>query len=319
MRGARVDWPLVMLLALGLDACIGWPDPVFRRIGHPVTWIGALVAGLDTAWNRETDTPARRRVMGGLAMALVIATAAGSAALMVVLLPGGWTGHVVAAALAAPLVAARSLDQHVAAVARPLAAGDLAGARAAVGMIVGRDPARLDTAGVARAALESLGENASDGVVAPLFWGAVLGLPGIAAYKAINTLDSMIGHRTPRHEDFGKASARLDDAVNWPAARLTALGLALAGGAPLRSWAVVRADARRHRSPNAGWPEAALAGALDCRLSGPRVYADRVAAEPWLNGGAPDPGAADLERGVRVYRRAMGLVAAGLALAGLLA
>lgn len=315
--GDSVDWPLVMLLALGIDACLGWPDAVFRRVGHPITWIGALIARLDRGWNDERDIPALRRRMGFLAAALVIGVATAVAALVVALLPGGWIGHVLAAAVAAPLIAARSLDQHVAAVARPLEAGDLAGARAAVAMIVGRDPTRLDEAGVARAALESLGESASDGVVAPLLWGAVLGLPGIAAYKAINTLDSMIGHRTARHEDFGKFSARLDDVVNWPAARLTALFLALGGGAPRRSLVVVRADARRHRSPNAGWPEAALAGALDCRLSGPRVYGDQVSTEPWLNSDAPDPGPGDVRRGLRVYRRAVMLAAAGLAAASL--
>jgi adenosylcobinamide-phosphate synthase len=166
---------------------------------------------------------------------------------------------------------------------------------------------------VARAALESLAENASDAVLAPLFWGALLGLPGIAGYKAINTLDSMIGHRTPRHAAFGWFSARLDDLVNWPAARLTGLVLALAGGRPGRSIAVIRADARRHRSPNAGWPETALAGALGCRLSGPRIYDEGAAEEPWLNGDAPDPGPGDVARGLTIYRRCVALTGAFLA------
>ncbi len=308
-----------MLLALGIDALVGWPAALYRRIGHPVTWVGALITALDLRLNREIDPPARRRALGVVAGLVVIAVAVGLAAFVTALLPEGPAGAVLAGLLAAPLVAARSLDAHVAAVARPLAAGDLSGAREAVSMIVGRDPAQLDGAGVARAALESLAENASDGVVAPLLWGALLGLPGIAAYKAINTLDSMIGHLSPRHRDFGWFSARVDDVVNWPAARLTALALGLAGGAPRRSLAVVRADARRHRSPNAGWPEAALAGALGCRLSGPRIYGDRLAAEPWLNGDAPDPGAADLRRGLGTYRRAMALVAVGLLAAGALA
>lgn len=307
-----------MLLALGIDVAVGWPAAVYRRIGHPVTWIGALIGTLDRRWNREADPAGRRRARGALAAAVVIGAAAGLAAVVAWLLPDGLGGQLLAAALAAPLVAARSLHEHVAAVARPLEEGDLADARDAVAMIVGRDPARLDEAGVARAALESLAENASDGVVAPLFWGAVLGLPGIAAYKAINTLDSMIGHRTLRHEDFGRFSARLDDVVNWPASRLTALVLALGGGWPRRALAVVRADARLHRSPNAGWPEAALAGALGCRLSGPRVYGARVADEPWLNGGAPDPEPRTVVRGLRVYRRAIGLVAVALAVVGML-
>jgi len=182
-----------------------------------------------------------------------------------------------------------------------------------VAMIVGRDPARLDGAGVARAALESLAENSSDGIVAPLFWGAVLGLPGIAAFKAINTLDSMIGHRNARYEHFGKLAARIDDAVNLIPARLTGLVFAAVSTRPRTALAVMARDASHHRSPNAGWPEAALAGALGVRLSGPRAYGDRVAEEPWVNGAAPDPTPADLSRGLALYLRAM------VAVAGLLA
>ena len=308
-----MNWPLVMLLALALDAAVGWPDPLFRRIGHPVTWLGALIARLDRALNR--GTPARRRAAGSAAALAAIAAATLPAAAAVALLPATPAGTLVAALLAAPLIAARSLDRHVAPIAQALAAGDLVAARAAVARIVGRDPERLDAAGITRAALESLAENASDGVFAPLFWGALLGLPGLAAYKAVNTLDSMIGHRTPRHADFGRSAARLDDAVNWPPARLTALALALAGGHPRRSFAVMRADAPRHRSPNAGWPEAAMAGALGCRLSGPRTYGAARADEPWLNPAAPDPAPADLARGLATYRRAMLLVALGLAAA----
>jgi adenosylcobinamide-phosphate synthase len=180
-------------------------------------------------------------------------------------------------------------------------------------MIVGRDPARLDAAGLARAALESLAENASDGVVAPLFWGALLGLPGIAAYKAINTLDSMIGHRSPRHAAFGRVAARLDDAANLVPARLTGLLIALASGRPRAGLRVMARDARHHRSPNAGWPEAAMAGALGVRLSGPRIYAESVADEPLLNAGARDPAPGDVRRGLAVYLRATALAAAALA------
>jgi adenosylcobinamide-phosphate synthase len=301
---------LTMALALCIDAVLGWPARLYARIGHPVTWMGALIAALDARWNR--GGAARRRALGALCVLVVTAAAALPAAALQMALPGGAWGVVLGAVIAWPLLAARSLHDHVAAVARPLAAGDLEAARAAVAMIVGRDPARLDMGGVARAALESLSENASDGVVAPLFWGAVAGLPGIAAYKAINTMDSMIGHRTPRHEDFGKVAARLDDLVNLIPARLTGLAIAMASGRPRAGLAAMARDARRHRSPNAGWPEAAMAGALGVRLSGPRVYADRVADEPWLNAGAPDPDAQALSRGLALYLRAMALC--GLAL-----
>jgi adenosylcobinamide-phosphate synthase len=196
---------------------------------------------------------------------------------------------------------------------RPLAQGDLVEARNAVAMIVGRDPMTLDSAGVARAGLESLGESASDGVVAPVFWGLVFGLPGIAAYKAINTMDSMIGHLSPRHSAFGWAAARLDDVVNLIPARLTALLFVIAAG---RTWrralAVTWADASHHRSPNAGWPEAALAGALDIRLSGPRVYDGEVTVEPWVNPTGRDPSAIEMQQGLRLFVLAM------LALCGVL-
>ncbi|WP_096786340.1 adenosylcobinamide-phosphate synthase CbiB [Rhodobacter sp. CZR27] len=301
-----------MLVAMGADAAWGWPDRIHARIGHPVTWIGRLIAALDRRWNQ--GTPEQRR-SAGLACAFVVVLAAAlPAALLQSMLPGGLVGAVLTGLLAWPLVAMRSMHEHVAAVEAPLAASDLPAARRAVSMIVGRDPSQLDTAGVTRAALESLAENSSDGIVAPLFWGALFGLPGIAAYKAINTLDSMIGHRTPRHEDFGRASALTDDVVNLIPARLTGGLFALVSGRPREALSVMRRDARAHRSPNAGWPEAALAGALGVRLSGPRIYGDRVSAEPWLNAGAPDPSPADLRRGLGLYRRAMALLAAGLAL-----
>ena len=195
-----MSFAAAMLIALAIDAALGWPDRLYRRIGHPVTWAGRLIAGLDQRLNRAGDSPARRRARGVLAALGVIGLVAGiGAAVQAAIqatLPGGWGETVLAGVLAWPLLAARSMHDHVRAVAVPLAAGDVAGARMAVSMIVGRDPAQLDTPAIARAATESLAENTSDGIVAPLFWGLVLGLPGIAAYKAINTLDSMIGHRT---------------------------------------------------------------------------------------------------------------------------
>ena len=299
-----------MLIAMAIDAAIGWPDALYRRIGHPVTWIGALITALEARLNHG----AARRAKGMLTALLVIGLTGGLAALVLALLPGGWIGTLGAGVLAWPLVAIRSMHQHVAAVVRPLASGDLAGARHAVSMIVGRDPSKLDEAGVARAAVESLAENTSDGIVAPLFWGAVAGLPGIAAYKAINTLDSMIGHRNARYELFGWASARIDDLVNLAPARLTGALFALCSARPGAAFRTMAKDARHHRSPNAGWPEAAMAGALGIRLSGPRVYGDRVAQEPWVNAGAPDPDAQDLARGLGLYRRAMLVLALPLAI-----
>ncbi|CAM3162713.1 adenosylcobinamide-phosphate synthase [Paracoccus aminovorans] len=298
----------IALVALLADAALGWPDALYRRIGHPVTWLGRLIATLDRRWNRG----GHRILRGALAVLVTVAAAAVPAVLLTRALMPLPFGPVLLGLLAWPLVATRSLDDHVAAVARPLAAGDIPAAKAAAAMIVGRD---LDDrpAPIARAALESLAENTSDGVVAPIFWAAVAGLPGIAAYKAINTLDSMIGHMSERHALFGRVAARLDDLVNLPASRLTAALFLLAAppnkGRALR---VIRRDARRHRSPNAGWPEAAMAGALDVRLSGPRRYHGVETPEPWLNEDARDPAPRDLQAGLRLYRRAMLILGMGL-------
>ncbi len=304
----------MMAVAMGIDAALGWPARLYARIGHPVTWLGALIAVLEARWNRGKA----RRVAGAIVSLVVIAAAVLPALALQWLLPAGMWGLVLGGCLAWPLVAGRALHEHVAAVARPLVAGDVESARNAVAMIVGRDPAQLDAAGVGRAALESLAENSSDGVVAPLFWGLVAGLPGITAYKAVNTLDSMIGHRTERHEEFGKFAARLDDLLNLVPARLTGLLIVLVSARPRAAFSVMRRDARAHRSPNAGWPEAALAGALGIRLSGPRAYADRLVREPWLNAGAPDPMPQDLTRGLALYLRAMVLCGAGLVALGML-
>lgn len=290
---------LTALVALLIDAAIGWPDRIYARIGHPVTWLGRLIAALDRRWNRGESRVWR----GALASLLVIL-----AALLPALILQRVLGPVAAGLLAWPLVATRSLHDHLRAVQVPLAAGDLAGARAATAMIVGRDVRQADSPALSRAAIESLAENASDGVIAPLFWAAIFGLPGIAAYKAINTLDSMIGHRTPRHQDFGRFAARLDDAANWIPARLTAL-LFAAAARSRQAWRIAVRDAGGHRSPNAGWPEAAMAGALGVRLSGPRVYQGRLSAEPWLNGDAPDPDAASIAGALRLYRRAVAVFA----------
>lgn len=309
-----VSHAALMLAALAIDAAIGWPDRLYARIGHPVSWLGRLIATLDGTLNRD----GRPRAVLGAMTALVVVGIATAAAMGIVALPGV-AGLVFQVFAAASLLAARSLHAHVAAVRDAIPDG-LPAARIAVARIVGRDVAVLDKAGVVRAAIESLAENLSDGVVAPLFWGLVAGLPGIAAYKAINTLDSMIGHRTPRHEAFGGFAARLDDVANLVPARLTALLIAVAAGsrvAAVSSGAVTWRDARRHRSPNAGWPEAAMAGALAIRLSGPRRYGEQIAHEPWLNPAGRDPDRDTIDQALRVMRRATLLAAALLGVAAM--
>lgn len=312
----------LLTLALVAEAALGYPQLLYAAIGHPVTWIGALIGWLDRKLNREADGFIRRKAAGLLAVAILLgATLALAWTIQWLLLKAGPFGFVPLALAASTLLAQRSLHEHVARVAEGLERDGLAGGRAAVAMIVGRNPESLDEAGVSRAAIESLAENFSDGVVAPAFWLGLGGLPGIAAYKAINTADSMIGHRTPRHLAFGWAAARLDDLVNLPASRLTAL--LLVGAAALDrhgdargAWRAIRRDAHQHKSPNAGWPEAAMAGALGLRLAGPRVYGEMLVEDHWMGDGQAEAGAADIKRALGLYRKACGLL---WGLAGLLA
>jgi adenosylcobinamide-phosphate synthase len=307
-----------MVVAMAVDAVLGWPGALFARIGHPVTWLGSLIGVLDERWNRWSDTPATRRRAGVATAVIVIALGTCAGWVVQRAMPEGWSGMVLLGILAWPFVALRSLYDHVIAVRDPLRAGDVDAARAAVSHIVGRDPDRLEEAGIARAAIESLAENTSDGIVAPLFWGVLFGLPGIIGYKAINTLDSMIGHRSEYHEAFGWAAARIDDVANFIPARLTGLIFAFAGDIEniSRAMSCMFRDGRRHRSPNAGWPEAAMAGSLGVRLCGPRFYDGKLAAEPWLNGMGRDPAADDISRALEIYIRAMLIVAAMLVFVG---
>ncbi|MCK8783068.1 adenosylcobinamide-phosphate synthase CbiB [Roseomonas sp. NAR14] len=316
----------LLLGALLIEAALGYPAPLFRAIRHPVVWMGALIAALDRRLNRPGWPASRRRAAGVLALALLLLAAVLPAALLQAglarLLPAVLALPLLAL-LAASLPAQRSLHDHVRAVAEGLEREGLAGGRRAVSHIVGRDPESLDAAGVARAAIESLAENFSDGVVAPAFWGALLGLPGMAGYKAANTADSMVGHRTPRHEAYGWAAARFDDLVNLPASRLAALWLVVAaallpGADPRGAIRAVRRDARRHRSPNAGWPEAAMAGALGLRLAGPRVYGAVRVEDGWMGDGRAGATAADLRRALALYRLACAVQVAAVAAGALL-
>ncbi|HTI67343.1 MAG TPA: adenosylcobinamide-phosphate synthase CbiB [Caulobacteraceae bacterium] len=304
--------PWTVLGAAVIEGLVGYPERLHARAPHPVAWLGALIARLELAWNRPRWPPNARRALGA-ATVLLTASAAALAGLAVERALAGWAfAPVVIAVVGAFGLAGRSLHDHVRAVARPLATGDLVQARQAVGRIVGRDTAALDQAGVAAAALESLAESFCDGVVAPVFWFLVGGLPGLFAYKAVNTADSLIGHREPRWRDFGWAAARADDLMNLVPARIAGALVALAGG---RGWRTMLRDAPKHASPNAGWPEAAMAGALGVRMGGPAAY-DGIRHERPAFGEGPAPGPGDLDRGVNVYLRACGLTAAALAAGG---
>jgi adenosylcobinamide-phosphate synthase len=314
---------LLTLFALTIELAVGYPDRLTRSIGHPVTWMGALIGTLDRLLNLESAADSLRRILGIVAT-LILIGAVGVIALIVerglLLLP---FGVAVTALIASTLIAQRGLHAHVARVASALEDGGVAAGREAVAQIVGRDTATLDEAGVARAAIESLAENFSDGVVAPAFWMTVAGLPGAAIYKAINTADSMVGHRTRRHAAFGFAAARLDDLVNLPASRLSALLLVGAaaltpGASASEAWRAVGRDAHRHRSPNAGYPEAAMAGALGLSLAGARVYGGVRIEDASMGQGRRDADAADIRATLALYRRADALLIGLVALVAVL-
>jgi adenosylcobinamide-phosphate synthase len=297
------------LLALLIEAVFGYPDWLSRTIGHPVTWMGRLIGFFDQALNRDAMSSAAQRAAGCAAIVLIISVVAAIAYAVERLFIPSPLGTFALAIAASTLFAQRSLYDHVRRVADALEKDGLPAAREAVSHIVGRDPEVLDEAGVARAAIESLAENFSDGIVAPAFWLAAAGLPGGAVYKAINTADSMIGHRTPRYQAFGYATARVDDLINLPASRLSAvLIVAAAALTPTacakEAWRAVVRDASHHRSPNAGYPEAAIAGALGLALAGPRVYRGVEVADVMMGSGRRAATAADIRAALSLYIRA---------------
>ena len=308
---------LLALAALAVDAAIGDPPALYRKVPHPVAMMGRAIAILDERLNDPSTSGARRVARGGAVVLGVSLAAAGAGALLHALASAAPAGAILEAFAASTLLAYRSLHDHVRAVARGLRLG-IGEARAAVAHIVGRDPASLDPPAVARATIESAAENFSDAVVAPIFWYVLLGLPGLLAYKAINTLDSMIAHRDPRHLHFGRVAARVDDVVNWIPARLAAgllagAALFVPGASPVAGLRAAWRDAGRHRSVNAGWPEAAMAGALGFAIAGPRRYHGRRVDDAWMGDGRRDLDAADVHSGLRLYAAATALLAAVLA------
>jgi adenosylcobinamide-phosphate synthase len=301
-----------LAIALVIDRVVGDPDWMWARVPHPVVLFGKAISFFEANFNGKGHNDRARRSYGILAIAALLLASVMIGWLIHSLLAHlGKFGAVIEILVVAVLLAQKSLSDHVAAVARGIRRKGLAGGRRAVSMIVGRDPEHLDEAAVCRAAIETLAENFSDGVVAPALYYAVFGLAGIFAYKMLNTADSMIGHRTPRYRHFGWASARLDDLANWPAARLSAL-LIVAGAfiqrgrcAAHRSLTTALTDHGLHRSPNSGWPESAMAGALDVALAGPRIYAGERVQEPLQNGaGRRMVGPADIDAAIAVYASA---------------
>ncbi|MBI5165247.1 MAG: cobalamin biosynthesis protein [Magnetospirillum sp.] len=312
--------PYLLFLALALDALVGEAPWRWLRLPHPVAAIGRAIAVLDRRLNRPHRADRERRRRGVVLVVLVVGGAAAIGLGIAVLarrIPHLWIVEVLIVAI---LLAQRSLFEHVHDVARALHFGGLAAGRDAVARIVGRDPDSLDEYGVARAAIESLAENFSDAVVAPAVWYLLLGLPGMVAYKAVNTLDSMVGYRNDTYRAFGWASARLDDLLNLLPARLSGGLIVLAAlfapkGRPWAALVTMFRDARHHRSPNSGWPEAAMAGALDLALGGPRRYPGVVVDETWLGQGRAKATVAEIDRALVLFAAAAVLNAGGVVLA----
>ena len=311
----------ILFLAFFVNVALGDPAKRFRRLPHPTVLIGKAIAVGDRRFNRPADSARTRRWKGvALTLGVVLASAcAGWVLVRMLAFPGGWLAE---AGMAALLLSHTGLYLAVRRVGEALPQG-IEPARQAVTALVSRDPRMLDAHGVARAAAESAAENFADGVAVPALWYLVLGLPGLCAYKAVNTLDSMIGYRTARHAEFGRFAARLDDAANWPGARLAALMIAagalfVPGARPARALVVAGTQAHRHRSVNAGWPEGALAGALGFRLAGPRSYAGTAVDDTWIGDGRADLTAADVQRVLRVLATSTGVLAAAVGIGVLL-
>ena len=292
-----------MLIALCIDRLIGWPDFLFRRFSHPVVGIGHLISFFERHLNKTTWSTSLRRTTGFLTLLFLMVGFAILGFFILLLIPEGPLGVLVTSLLVWPFIAAKSLANHVEAVAEPLVTHDLKAARHAVSMIVGRNSNNLDSNDIARAALESLAENTSDGVAAPLFWGVLLGFPGVLIYKFVNTADSMIGYKSERYRDFGWASARIDDLVNYIPARLTSFMYAIISRNTLRVLRITFRDASQHRSPNAGWPETSVAASIGVKLSGPRIYEGVKTTDPWLNKDGRDPTSSDLFSGLKLFDR----------------
>ena len=292
-----------MLIALCIDRLFGWPDFLFRRFSHPVVGFGHLISLFESKLNKSIWSSNLRKATGLFSLFFLVAGLASLSFLILLAIPEGPIGILVTSILVWPLIAAKSLSDHVEAVAEPLKFNDVIKARQAVSMIVGRNSNHLDSNDIARASLESLAENTSDGVTAPLFWGVVLGFPGVLIYKFVNTADSMIGYKNERYRDFGWASARFDDLVNYIPARLTSLIYAIISRNTLEVLHVTLRDASHHRSPNAGWPETSVATSIGVKLSGPRIYDGVETNDPWLNKDGRNPTGCDVFSGLKLFDR----------------
>lgn len=303
---AAFDPNILLILALVLDAALGGMGPVFKILPHPVVLIGRAIDWFDRKLNRAHRGQMDRALRGALTvMAMVVLTGGIGWAVQWLTFHHDF-GWIVELFLLIALLAQRELYTAVRRVYLALNREGVESGRTAVSQIVGRDPSKLDEPGVCRAAIESLAENFSDGVVAPVFWYVLFGFPGLLVYKTVNTLDSMIGYKNDKYRAFGFTAAKLDDVLNLVPARLAGLIFTIAAafaphGKPFKAFGVMWRDASKHNSPNAGWPESAMAGALDLKLAGPRIYPHHTADAPWMGNGTPNATAQDIDRALYLY------------------
>lgn len=296
---------VIIFLSVCLDIILGWPKIFLRNIGHPVIWIGKLITTFDTFLNQERFSSFLRSFFGILTLFILISFTVTLSILIEKIIFKYNYGSIFLVILIWPLLAINSMYFHVKDVANKLMINDLEGARYATSKIVSRETKSLNEYELTRASLESLSENTSDGVTAPIFWGLLLGLPGIVGYKVINTLDSMIGYKNKKYNDFGWASAKIDDIVNYLPARITALIFLLFSNNIIHNFKNILEDASKHKSPNAGWPEAAFAYTLNVKLSGPRKYGKILFKEEWINLKGVEPTQYHLEQGLILFKKSI--------------
>ena len=303
-----MDNYLIILGAILIDIMFGWPNIIFRAIGHPVTWIGKLINFLDKKLNNASYSNKIKKI-NGLATLLICSLLVIIISILIEeFLNQFYFGILISMIIMWPLIAINSMYQHVKNILIKIQDNNINLARKSVSKIVGRNTSKLNKINLIRASIESLGENTSDGIIAPIFWGLLFGLPGIALYKTINTLDSMIGYKNKKYKDFGWAAARVDDLVNIIPSRITGIFYAIVSNNFFFTISTMFKDGHKHVSPNAGYPESAIAGALNIKLSGPRFYKNLKRNDPWLNEKGSDPSVKKLKKAIMLYKRIVVLI-----------
>lgn len=299
---------VIILGAILIDIVFGWPNTIFKLIGHPVTWMGNLINLLDRIFNQKLFSNNFKKLGGLITLLICILTVITCIILLEEFFNYTSFGLMLSMIVAWPFLAINSMHQHIRKILFDLKDNNLNLARKSVSKIVGRDTKKLNKVNLIRSSLESLSENTSDGIVAPIFWGLLFGLPGLAVYKVINTLDSMIGYKNEKYFFFGWASAKMDDFINIIPSRITGILYAMVSGKLIFTISIMFKNAKKHASPNAGYPEAALSGALNVKLYGPRSYEGVKMNNSWINERGLEPSLEHLTKAIKLYKRLIILI-----------